>query len=92
MTPDQQAQVDARFATLQAIQPYHGVKKALRLGGIVSAVKASRIGSKAFGWHLHGYRGGNAFARHRTGRPAWLPDGRAYRRASDGRWLSPRAD
>jgi hypothetical protein len=36
---------------------------ALRLGGIIAAVKGGRVGNSAFGRQLHGHRGGKARAR-----------------------------
>ena len=37
---------------------------ALRMGGIIAAVKGGRVGNSAFGRKLHGHRGGKVMARH----------------------------
>jgi hypothetical protein len=37
---------------------------ALRMAGIIAAVKGGRVGNSAFGRSLHGHRGGKVMARH----------------------------
>ncbi len=37
---------------------------AARVAGIISAVKGSRVGNSAWGWSMHGKRGGQVMARH----------------------------
>jgi len=39
-------------------------RRALRIAGIVSAVKGGRVGNSHFGYSLHGHRGGGVTARH----------------------------
>jgi hypothetical protein len=39
-------------------------RRALRIGGIISAVKGGRVGNAHFGYRLHGHRGGNAMRDH----------------------------
>ena len=38
--------------------------KALRIAGVVSAVKGGRVGNSHFGYSLHGHRGGNVMRDH----------------------------
>jgi hypothetical protein len=39
-------------------------RRALRIGGIISAVKGGRVGDAHFGYQLHGHRGGNVMRDH----------------------------
>jgi hypothetical protein len=54
-------------------QPIRGISKqaqfrrALRIGGIISAVKGGRVGNAHFGYRLHGHRGGNVMRDHALG-------------------------
>ena len=41
-----------------------GPKFAARIAGIVSAVKHGRVGNAAWGWSMHGKRGGQTMAQH----------------------------
>jgi hypothetical protein len=51
-------------------QPIRGMSKqaqfrrALRIAGIISAVKGDRVGDAHFGYRLHGHRGGNVMRDH----------------------------
>jgi hypothetical protein len=45
-------------------RPCKGPWLAAILAGIVSAVKHGRVGNSAWGWSMHGKRGGQSMARH----------------------------
>ena len=56
LTPVQAWLTQRRYNRLQAHRPLTGFPHALRIAGIVSAVKGGRVGNRAFGRSLHGVR------------------------------------
>ena len=68
LTPAQAWQAQQLLNRANRLRPLRGpdaqARFALRLGGIIAAVKSGRVGNSAFGRQLHGHRGGKAMARH----------------------------
>src|SRR5262245_36923888 len=67
LTPAQAWQAQQLLNRTNRLRPLRGpdaqARFALRLGGIIAAVKSGRVGNSAFGRQLHGHRGGKARAR-----------------------------
>ena len=68
LTPMQAWEAQQLLNRANRLRPLRGpdaqARFALRLGGIIAAVKSGRVGNSAFGRQLHGHRGGKAMARH----------------------------
>src|SRR5262249_51023942 len=68
LTPAQAWQAQQLLNRANRLRPLRGpdaqARFALRMGGIIAAVKSGRVGNSAFGRKLHGHRGGNVMARH----------------------------
>ena len=68
LTPAQAWEAQQLLNRANRLRPLRGpdaqARFALRMGGIIAAVKAGRVGNSAFGRQLHGHRGGNVMARH----------------------------
>ena len=67
LTPMQAWQAQQLLNRSDRLRPLRGpdapARFALRMGGIIAAVKSGRVGNSAFGRQLHGHRGGNVIAR-----------------------------
>ena len=67
LTPAQAWQAQQLLNRANRLRPLRGpdaqARFALRMGGIIAAVKGGRVGNSAFGRQLHGHRGGKARAR-----------------------------
>jgi hypothetical protein len=67
LTPAQAWEAQQLLNRANRLRPLRGpdaqARFALRLGGIIAAVKGGRVGNSAFGRQLHGHRGGKAMAR-----------------------------
>jgi hypothetical protein len=75
VTPEQRMEVEHRYRVAQASHPLSGARALLRLAGITTAVTRGWYGNSAWGWSLHGHRGGKVHRLHR------------YQRDARGRWL-----
>src|SRR5262245_24021552 len=68
LTPAQAWEAQQLLNRANRLRPLRGpdahARFALRLGGIIAAVKSGRVGNSAFGRQLHGHRGGKVMARH----------------------------
>jgi len=68
LTPAQAWTAQQLLNRANRLRPLRGpdaqARFALRLGGIITAVKSGRVGNSAFGRQLHGHRGGKVMARH----------------------------
>ena len=68
MTPAQAWEAQQLLNRANRLRPLRGsdaqARFALRMGGIITAVKSGRVGNSAFGRKLHGHRGGKVMARH----------------------------
>src|SRR5262245_15731864 len=67
LTPMQAWQAQQLLDRANRLRPLRGpdtqARFALRLGGIIAAVKSGRVGNSTFGRKLHGHRGGKVMAR-----------------------------
>src|SRR5262245_44190505 len=68
LTPMQAWQAQQLLNRANRLRPLRGpdaqARFALRMGGIITAVKSGRVGNSTFGRKLRGHRGGNVMARH----------------------------
>jgi hypothetical protein len=68
LTPAQAWEAQQLLNRANRLRPLRGpdaqARCALRMAGIVTAVKSGRVGNSAFGRKLHGHRGGKVMARH----------------------------
>jgi hypothetical protein len=68
LTPTQAWEAQQLLNRANRLRPLRGpdaqARFALRLAGIIAAVKGGRVGNNAFGRKLHGHRGGKVMARH----------------------------
>ena len=68
LTPMQAWEAQQLLNRANRLRPLRGpdaqARFALRMGGIITAVKSGRVGNSAFGRQLHGHRGGKVMARH----------------------------
>jgi hypothetical protein len=68
LTPAQAWEAQQLLNRANRLRPLRGpdaqARFALRMGGIIAAVKGGRVGNSAFGRKLHGHRGGKVMARH----------------------------
>jgi hypothetical protein len=65
LTPAEAWQAEQLLARAQRERgQLEGPRLAARIAGIVSALANGRVGDSAWGWSMHGKRGGQAMARH----------------------------